>query len=127
MSTVLVVDDDRDVLALVKAQLRASGHKVVTAEHPSRVMDLLERDDFAPDLAVLDISLPEMTGFELAQNIHMREETCRLPVVFLSATLQTPGRFTGEDGVEAMYVMKSEIADALPAAVRDLLPDQLEG
>lgn len=127
MPTVLVVDDDREVLTLVSSQLRTIGHTVVTAEHPSKVLDLMDREDFTPDLAVLDISLPEMTGFELAQNLHMRDETARLPVVFLSGTLQSAGRFTSEDGVEAMYVLKDDLAEGLPAAIRELLPQQRTG
>ncbi len=122
MSTVLVVDDDPMVLSLVSAQLKSLGHDVMTAEHPAKAIAMLDRGRL-PALAVLDISMPEMTGFELAQILHMREETSQMPVVFLSATLDTPASFTDDDGVTAIYVTKDSVASALPDAIRRLLPE----
>jgi CheY-like chemotaxis protein len=123
MSTVLVVDDDPAVIAVVSAQLQLLGHHVVSAQHPAKAIGMLDRG-MQPELAVLDISMPEMTGFELAQILHMREETSRVPVVFLSSTLDAGAAFTDDEGVTARYIPKESVAEALPAAIRDLLPAQ---
>ena len=78
---VLLVDDDLQLLEAHAAALRTAGMEVRTLLQPLQIMDVLS--DFAPDVAVLDVHMPEATGPELAAVLREWDEP--LPVLFLSA------------------------------------------
>jgi CheY-like chemotaxis protein len=84
MARVVVVNDDPDILNLVQTRLRQRGHKVVAVASGSDALQALAERG-APDVAVLDVSMPEMTGLELLQELRRREGLQDLPAVFLSA------------------------------------------
>lgn len=118
MSSVLLVDDDPAALCALSAQLSELGHEVCTAGAPEQAITLVE-DGFSPDVAVLEVSLPDMTGFELAQILHDCPPTRRLPVLFMSESIASPATFT-DDGVTAKYVNKHDVDTVLPTAIPEL-------
>ena len=77
---VLLVDDDPDLLAVTGFALQQAGFLVVTASDGPAALEVFRREQ--PDLAVLDINMPRMTGFELAQKLRERS---RIPLVMLTA------------------------------------------
>jgi DNA-binding response OmpR family regulator len=77
---VLLVDDDPDLLAVTGFALQQAGFLVVTASDGPAALEVFRREQ--PDLAVLDINMPRMTGFELAQKLR---EHSRIPLVMLTA------------------------------------------
>ena len=82
-SAILVVDDNasnRDVLA---RRLTREGHKVVTAANGASALDLVARQDF--DLILLDLIMPEMSGFEVLRRLKADERTSHIPVIVISA------------------------------------------
>jgi DNA-binding response OmpR family regulator len=80
---VLVADDDEDILALVSLRLQRSGYEVVTARDGAEALRLAwER---IPDAAVLDVSMPGMTGIDVTKHMRSNELTSRIPVVLLTA------------------------------------------
>ena len=83
---VLVADDDGDILALVKTVLERSGHEVMTAGDGVEALALAR--ERRPDLAVLDISMPELDGLEVLRRLRADDATSELPVVLLSARAQ---------------------------------------
>lgn len=125
MSTVLVVDDDPATLSLVTGQLTQEGHDVIAADNPAQAISMLERGR-EPQVAVLDISMPEMTGFELAQIIRMRDTTAKLPVIFLSSTLEQAGEYVDDDGITAIYMTKGTPPATLCETVAQLSPERDE-
>src|SRR5438477_12999020 len=84
MARILVVDDDPDLLTLVELQLRHHGHQVSTANGGEMALRYVD-DHGAPDVAVLDVAMPGMNGFELLEALRGRPETAELPAIFLSA------------------------------------------
>ncbi len=76
---VLVVDDNADAADLLAEILRAKGLDVAVARTPSEALALVLT--FLPDVALLDIGLPEMSGYELARRIRQAGSTCRLVAV----------------------------------------------
>lgn len=72
---VLLVDDDADSLALLAEQLRAAGHPVEAATDPESALAAVEQ--FRPDVAIIDLGLPVMNGYELARHIRTIRE-CKL-------------------------------------------------
>lgn len=79
ISKILIVDDDPSCLAIAKRTLETK-FEVITAASGEEALRILKKN--APDLAVLDIYMPEMDGFELMKRIR---EMCDVPVVFLTA------------------------------------------
>lgn len=111
MSKILVVDDDLVVLATVSMGLRQAGYQVLQVDSGELAVQICRREE--PDLAILDMRMPGMSGIEVAQVL--KKET-RTPVVFLSA-------FCDEDIVQAAaetgalgYLVKPiEISRLVPA------------
>jgi adenylate cyclase len=82
-SAILVVDDNasnRDVLA---RRLTREGHAVVTAANGAAALDLVERQDF--DIILLDLIMPEMSGYEVLRRLKTAERTSHIPVIVISA------------------------------------------
>lgn len=83
MSTILVVDDDPDILDAIEMVLEDEGYDVVTSEQGAYV-EQLEKEKI-PDLLVLDVMLSGRDGRELCRKLRQKEETKNLPVVMISA------------------------------------------
>jgi CheY-like chemotaxis protein len=115
MSRLLIVDDDPVVLNLVQIRLKAGGHRVVTATGPAEALRVIEERGL-PDLAVLDVSMPGMTGLELLEQLRQQRGAENLPVIFLSARVQ-PRDIEAGRALGATYLTKPFVASALLAAV----------
>jgi DNA-binding response OmpR family regulator len=85
-ATVLVADDDDDVLALVVRRLERSGYKVLAARDGAEALRLAQ--ERVPDLAVLDVMMPQLTGYEVTQRLREDPITERIPVILLTARVQ---------------------------------------
>jgi len=113
---VLLVDDDLDLLTVTGFALQQAGFLVVTAANGPAALEVFRREQ--PDVAVLDINMPRMNGFELAQ---MLRERSRIPLLMLTA------RSEEEDVVRALsigaddYLTKPFSPKILLARVKALL------
>jgi CheY-like chemotaxis protein len=85
VSTILVVEDYTDTRELLSAFLRRRGYKVIEAE--DGVEGLLKAGWVYPDLILMDLSLPEMDGVEVARRIHAQAKLSRIPIFVMSAYL----------------------------------------
>lgn len=79
---ILVVDDESDVLLIVKTGLQAEGYDVLTASNGPD--GLAAAKESSPDLILLDIMMPGMDGFETLQKLKEDDETCAIPVIMLT-------------------------------------------
>ena len=121
MARVLVVEDDDMVREVVMAHLRRGGHRVVDARSGEDALEVVA-DRAAPDVAVVDLGLPVMDGFTLADRLHALPGCEQLPVIFLSGRVEheqiEAGRRRG-----AAYLTKPFIASALLDAIDRNLPE----
>lgn len=83
---VLVADDDPDILDLVRYRLERSGYAVATANDGTEAVKLAT--ELSPALAVLDVMMPGLTGFEVTRRLRETTETSRIPVILLTARAQ---------------------------------------
>jgi len=81
--TVLVVDDDQRNVRLMESILRGSGYQVVKAYNGEDALRLVETAP--PDMLLLDVMMPRMSGFELCQKLKDRYETRLLPIIMVTA------------------------------------------
>lgn len=80
----LLIDDDADLLAALSLKLTKSGKfDVQTSTEGEQAVTLAK--EFAPDLILLDIDMPEISGPEVAEALGVSEETKRIPILFLSS------------------------------------------
>jgi two-component system, OmpR family, phosphate regulon response regulator PhoB len=90
---VLVVDDERDITALVAYHLARAGYRVTTAANgPDALRAILAEP---PDLVVLDLMLPGRSGFEVLEEVRGREETQGVGVILLTARREEADRIRG--------------------------------
>jgi DNA-binding response OmpR family regulator len=82
-SKILVVDDTEPNLRLLRALLTGAGYEVVTAPCGTDGIAAATREN--PDLILLDIMMPDLTGFDVCQRLRASAETRRTPIVFLTA------------------------------------------
>jgi CheY-like chemotaxis protein len=98
--TILVVDDDRDLVATLRLVLEGAGYRVVSA--PDAVLGMATAADEHPDLILLDIMMPNATeGFHFVWKLRRREEPYfqKVPIVVLSAIHETTDlRFYPDSG-----------------------------
>jgi two-component system, OmpR family, response regulator MtrA len=117
---ILIADDDEDILALVRAVLERSGHEVVSVADGVEALASVRRR--RPDLAVLDISMPNLDGLEVLRRLRADAETRELPVVLLSAQAQEADVDRGFKTGASAYVKKPFSPRELAARVAELLP-----
>ncbi len=115
MGRVLVVDDDETLRVLLRAHLKQTGHRVLLAASAQEAISAVEEHG-PPDVAVLDITLPDSHGFELAQKLRAAAGAETLPIIFLSANVDETHIEQGRQ-MDAVYLTKPYIRTALCNAV----------
>jgi DNA-binding response OmpR family regulator len=111
---VLVADDDADILSLVRLRLERSGYSVVSARNGAEALELAR--ERRPDLAILDVAMPELTGLEVTQRL--REEHLDVPVILLTARARDVDVAAGADAGADVYVTKPFSPQELETRVR---------
>ncbi|HEY7728577.1 MAG TPA: response regulator [Candidatus Eisenbacteria bacterium] len=123
MARILFVDDEPDIRTLVKLRLERAGHEVINAASAPDALDLIRRQG-PPDLVVIDVMMPEVSGFDLLWELRNRPETANLPAIFLSAVVDQASIRTGTE-LGATYLTKPFVASALLKAIdRALKPSE---
>lgn len=84
--TIMVVDDNPDIITIVKTILEGRGYNVLSASSGPELLNLL--DSTKPDLIILDIMMPEMDGLEVLTRLKGVSETASIPVILLTAKVQ---------------------------------------
>ncbi|MBY0436055.1 MAG: response regulator, partial [Cyclobacteriaceae bacterium] len=80
---ILVVDDDHDILDLLEYNLEREGFKVRTVDNSAEAVDVCM--EFVPDLIILDIMMPGLTGLETCKRLKQNPQTQDIPVIFVTA------------------------------------------
>ena len=84
--TIMVVDDNPDIITIVKTILEGKGYKVLSAASGAELLNMLK--DQKPDLIILDIMMPEMDGLEGLSRLKAASDTATIPVILLTAKVQ---------------------------------------
>ncbi len=116
---ILVVDDDPDALRLTAYALELEGYETLTAENGAQAIAAVKRD--LPDLVVLDVMMPDMSGIEVCHQLRSGPETAHLPIIMLSAKGKAQDKVTGLKAGADDYVAKPTDPAELVARVERLL------
>jgi signal transduction histidine kinase len=113
---ILIVDDEPTNLTVLEAILDHPGYRLIRAQSPDQALLALIDDEFA--LIILDIRMPGMTGFELANMIKERKKTAQVPIIFLTAYYNEDQHIlTGYDAGAVDYLHKPVNAHILRSKV----------
>ena len=123
-SRILVVEDETDLAELVAFNLRGAGHEVTVAHDGNTALAEIQRSQ--PDLLVLDVMLPDISGLEVCRRLRRNPQTVRLPVIMLTARSDEVDRVVGFEVGADDYVPKPfsprELVLRVEAILRRTIP-----
>ncbi|MBE0659814.1 MAG: response regulator transcription factor [Bryobacteraceae bacterium] len=112
MKKILLIEDDADLYALLKYNLEKEGFQLVGAQTGKGAVELCRRE--RPDLAILDIMLPDSDGLDICKGIRSHPELAHIPIIFLTARASETDRIVGLELGANDYIVK-------PFFVRELI------
>ena len=115
----LLIDDDPNLILLVRDYLEFRGYEVLTADNGKEALYLLSLS--LPDMIVCDIMMPEMDGYALIESVRQDPRTSWIPVLFLSARGQSQDRIKGLNLGADVYMVKPFEPEELVAQVESSL------
>ena len=116
---ILIVDDEPDVTELVSYQLRAKGFAVEALNNPTQSIARIR--SFQPDLVILDVMMPEISGIQMCRLLRADPKTKPIPVVFLTARAEEADRVLGLEVGGDDYICKPFSVKELILRVQGLL------
>jgi putative two-component system response regulator len=116
---ILCVDDTTEVLALI-ARVLGEDYQVLTADNPGDAISMAFGDP-TPDLILLDVDMPDVSGFEVCRALKAEPQTEAIPVIFLTSRTEPKSQLEGLALGAADYIGKSSNAALLKARVRNHL------
>ncbi len=112
MSTILVVDDEANIVELIRFNLEKENFRVITA--PDGVSGLATAQEYLPDIIILDIMMPDKDGFEVCRALRANKNTAYIPIIMLSAKSELMDKVIGLEMGADDYMTK-------PFSPRELL------
>ncbi|MFH0772274.1 MAG: response regulator, partial [Candidatus Omnitrophota bacterium] len=116
---ILVIDDEADLCATIKAQLEASGFNILAALSGQEGLDKVK--DYKPDLVILDLMMPLMDGFEVCSRLKKDPQTSSIPIVVLTALEHDDAAKKALSAGAEGYLVKPFEQDALLFTIREFL------
>jgi two-component system alkaline phosphatase synthesis response regulator PhoP len=119
MPRILIVDDDHEIVRLLKAYLEKAGFSVLTAYDGETALHILRREH--PDLLLLDLMLPDRDGWDLTRIIRSDDALADTPIIMLTARVEDSDKIVGLEIGADDYVTKPFNPREVVARVRALL------
>ncbi|HUL84166.1 MAG TPA: response regulator [Actinomycetota bacterium] len=102
--TILVVDDDPDIARFVEVNLRSAGYDVTVAGDGEEALE--KASEIRPDLVLLDVMMPRIDGFEVAQRLRKNPQTANTSIIMLTAKALSADKVTGLQSGADDYIIK---------------------
>lgn len=119
MARILVAEDERDIRELIAFTLSFAGHTITQAANGAEAVEIAP--DLKPDLIMMDVRMPKMTGYEACKALKEIDSVKDIPVVFLSAKGQDEEIETGFDVGAIDYILKPFAPDELSRRISEIL------
>jgi len=117
--TILVIDDEIDLVEMLKIKLGRVGYKVLTALNGSEAMNILAVE--IPDMIILDVMIPPPDGYKVCRIIKASERYGKIPVVMLSARGMKEDIAKGYEAGADYYIVKPIKLTALVRKIQEIL------
>ena len=115
---ILIVEDEHDILQLIKLYLEKEGFRTVSAKTGTEGLEQVKQEK--PDLVVLDLMLPEIDGLEVCKRLRSAPETAMLPIIMLTAKAEESDTVVGLELGADDYVTKPFSPKTLVARIKAL-------
>jgi len=125
MAKIMIAEDEPDIRDLIAFTLRFAGHEVIAVANGLEA--LLSTAQEMPDMVILDVRMPQMTGYEACRRIKADLATKDIPVIFLSAKGQESEIREGFEAGAYEYLLKPFGPDELAKRIRELLQELGKG
>lgn len=122
MAKILIAEDEPDIRDLITFTLRFAGHEVIPTANGEEAYKMAIKE--LPDLILLDVRMPRMTGYEACEQLKSDANTQNIPVVFLSAKGQESEVKTGIEAGAEEYILKPFSPDQLTERIKKILAKQ---
>ena len=119
MAKIVIAEDEPDIRDLITFTLRFAGYEVHAGSNGEEGYELAKKEK--PDLVMMDVRMPKMTGYEACRKIKADPEISNIPVIFLSAKGQESEISTGLDAGADEYLLKPFAPDQLTDRIRAVL------
>jgi two-component system alkaline phosphatase synthesis response regulator PhoP len=113
--TILVVDDERDIVDMLRYNLEKEGYRVLAAPDGKKALEMAMK---LPDLVLLDVMMPELDGWEVARRLRGEKKTSQIPIVFLTARTSEVDEIVGLELGADDYIVKPISLPKLMARIR---------
>lgn len=118
MAHILVIDDDASLLHMVRLMLERNGHTVTTVTGPQEGLAVIQ--ERPPDLVILDLMMPGMSGYTLTRALRKDPQTAHLPILILSARAQPADQQMAFEAGANSYLTKPITGSTLTARIDEL-------
>ncbi len=122
--TILIVDDEKDILELLKYNLEKEGYRIATATNGKKALEATAKKI---DLVLLDVMMPEMDGLEVCRKLRSNPSTADIPVVFLTARDSDVDEVVGLELGADDYIKKPIKVRTLIARIKRTLKRSIQG
>lgn len=119
MARILVIDDDESLLQMMSLMLKRAGHQTILASNGYEGIEIARRE--APEAAIVDVMMPELSGYEVCRILREDPRTQDIPLLILTALSQREHREQAEDSGADDFVTKPVTRDDLVTHVEELL------
>jgi DNA-binding response OmpR family regulator len=119
MAKILVAEDEPDIRELLAFTLKYGGFDVITVANGQEAIEQAQQSK--PDMILLDVRMPRMTGYEACKVLKEKPETAGIPIVFLSAKGQEAEVERGIEAGAIDYILKPFAPDTLISHIKKLL------
>jgi CheY-like chemotaxis protein len=119
MAKILIAEDEQDIRDLIAFALRFVGHEVISFTNGLEAWENSEKE--LPDLIILDVHMPVMSGIDACKKIKADPNTTHIPIVFLSAKGQEIDIQAGMDAGASEYLLKPFAPDELAKKIQEAL------
>jgi two-component system alkaline phosphatase synthesis response regulator PhoP len=102
---ILLVDDEADIVSMVRMRLEANGYEVIVANDGSTAYNMARSD--SPDLIILDLMLPQMDGYKVCGLLKKDSRYAKIPVILFTARAQEADKKMGEEVGADLYLNKT--------------------
>ena len=119
MPRILLVDDDVNLLQMVKLMLERAGHEVETANNAAESIE--RAAETVPDLAIIDVMMPGISGYDVVRKLRADPRTVRIPIIILTARSQPMDKHMALDAGANAFLSKPVTSQELTQRVDAVL------
>jgi twitching motility two-component system response regulator PilH len=119
MARVLIVDDSASQRYSLEKLMQSWGYETLTAEDGQQALEIATAE--LPDIILMDVVMPGMSGFQTTRQLSRNEHTCNIPVIFVTTRGEETDRFWGMRQGAAAYITKPVNPDLLSTAITEAM------